>query len=142
MDDTTLEHFDDSVRRCNTDPTFLDRFYDRFLSSSPKVREKFVGTDFVRQKHMLQASLQLMFVAARDGGDRPMPYLDHVAERHSASQMAIGAELYDLWLDSLLATVREVDPAWNPAVEEAWERVMTVGIKYLISRYNPPRRGD
>ena len=142
MDETTLAQFEDSVRRCNTDPAFLDRFYDRFLASSPKVREKFVGTDFVRQKHMLQASLQLMFVAARDGGDRPMPYLDAVAERHSASQLAIGAELYDLWLDSLLATVREVDTAWSPAVEEAWERVMTVGIKYLISRYNtPPRRG-
>jgi hemoglobin-like flavoprotein len=70
------------------------------------------------------------------------PVLDAVAERHSASQLAIGAELYDLWLDSLLATVREVDAAWTPAVEEAWESVMTVGIKYLISRYNtPPRRG-
>jgi hemoglobin-like flavoprotein len=142
MDDATLDQFEDSLRRCNLDPAFLDRFYDRFLSSSPKVREKFVGTDFIRQKHLLQASLQLMFVAARDGGDRPMPYLDDVAARHSASQMAIGAELYDLWLDSLLATVREVDPGWTPAVEEAWESVMTVGIKYLVSRYNSPPRRD
>jgi hemoglobin-like flavoprotein len=52
--------------------------------------------------------------------------------------MAIGAELYDLWLDSLLATVREVDPAWNAEVEQAWESVMTVGIAYLVSRYNRP----
>jgi hypothetical protein len=52
--------------------------------------------------------------------------------------MAIGAELYDLWLDSLLATVRAVDPAWNAEVEQAWESVMTVGIAYLVSRYNRP----
>ena len=142
MDDTILEQFEESLRRCNTDPTFLDRFYDRFLGSSPKVREKFVDTDFVRQKHLLQASLELMFVAARDDGSRKMPYLDEVAARHSASQMGIGAELYDLWLDSLLATVREVDPGWSPSVEQAWESVMMVGITYLISRYNPPPGQD
>ena len=142
MDDTILDQFEDSLRRCNTDPAFLDRFYGRFLGSSPKVREKFVGTDFIRQKRMLQASLQLLLVAAREPESRPLPYLDEVAARHSASQMAIGAELYDLWLDALLATVREVDPGWSPEVERAWESVMTVGISYLVSRYNRPTRQE
>jgi hemoglobin-like flavoprotein len=142
MDNRTLEQFEDSLRRCNADPDFLDGFYERFLRSSPKVREKFVGTDFVRQKRMLQASLQLLLVAAQDDGKRPTPYLDEVAARHSASQMAIGAELYDLWLDSLLATVREVDAVWSPEVEQAWEHVMTVGIAYLVSRYNRPPAGQ
>jgi len=136
MDNRTLEQFEDSLRRCNADPDFLDGFYERFLRSSPKVREKFVGTDFVRQKRMLQASLQLLLVAAQDDGKRPTPYLDEVAARHSASQMAIGAELYDLWLDCLLATAREVDPAWSAELEQAWESVMTIGIAYLVSRYN------
>jgi hemoglobin-like flavoprotein len=138
MDHASLAQFEDSLRRCNADPDFLDRFYERFLRSSPKVREKFLGTDFIRQKRMLQASLQLLLVAAQDDGERPTPYLDEVAARHSASQMAIGAELYDLWLDSLLATVREVDPSWAPEVERAWESVMTVGIAYLVSRFNRP----
>jgi hemoglobin-like flavoprotein len=136
VDETVLEQVEGSLRRCNADPGFLDRFYERFLSSSPKVREKFVGTDFVRQKRMLQASLQLLLVAAQDDGKRPTPYLDAVAARHGATQMAIGAELYDLWLDSLLATVRETDPGWSPGVEHAWEGVMTVGIAYLVTRYN------
>ncbi len=138
MDETILEKVEDSLRRCNADPGFLDRFYERFLTSSPKVREKFVGTDFARQKRMLQASLQLLLVAAQDDGKRSTPYLDEVAARHGASQMAIGAELYDLWLDSLLATGREVDPGWNPEVEHAWESVMTIGIAYLVTRYNRP----
>jgi hemoglobin-like flavoprotein len=138
MDDKTLAQFEDSLSRCNADPDFLDRFYGRFLASSPKVQEKFVGTDFIRQKRILRASLQMLLVAAQDDGKRPTPFLDEVAARHSASQMAIGAELYDLWLDSLLATVREVDPAWSVEVERAWESVMTVGIAYLVSRYNRP----
>ena len=138
MDHAILEQFEDSLRRCNADPGFLDRFYERFLASSPKVREKFRDTDFVRQKRMLQASLQLLLVAAQDDGERPTPYLDEVAARHSASQMGIGAELYDLWLDSLLATASQVDPAWDAEVEEAWESVMAVGISYLVSRFNRP----
>jgi hemoglobin-like flavoprotein len=142
MDERILEQFEDSLRRCNADPDFLDRFYERFLLSSPRVREKFKDTDFIRQKRMLQASLQLLLVAAQDDGKRGTPYLDEVAARHSASQMAIGAELYDLWLDSLLATVREVDPAWTGEVERAWESVMTVGISYLVSRFNHPPAGS
>ncbi len=142
MDETILSRVEDSLRRCNTDASFLDRFYERFLGSSPKVREKFAGTDFVRQKRMLLASLQMLLVAARDDGKRPMPYLDAVAARHGVSQMAIGAELYDLWLDNLLATVRETDPAWTTAVEHAWEDVLTVGILYLVTRYNAPAAGD
>jgi hypothetical protein len=37
--------------------------------------------------------------------------------------------------DTLLATVREVDPHFGPDVERAWEDVMAVGIRYLTSRY-------
>ena len=112
-----------------------DSYYE-LIDSADAQGEKFRATDLLRQKRMLQASLQLLLVAAQDDGKRAMPYLDEVAARHSASQMAIGAELYDLWLDCLLATVKEVDASWSPAVEHAWESVMTVGIAYLVSRYN------
>jgi hemoglobin-like flavoprotein len=138
MDDRVLARFEESLRRCNTDSRFLDRFYERFLGSSPKVRRKFAGTDFVRQKRMLQASLQLLLVAAQGDGSAAAPYLDQVAARHGAGQMAIGAELYDLWLDALLATVHETDPDWTSDVARAWEDVMTVGIRYLLDRYNHP----
>lgn len=96
--------------------------------------EKFAGTDFVRQKRAVLASLHMILLTAHDQ-ENPDRYLREVAERHSSSQLAIGAELYDLWLDSLLATVREVDPAFGPEVEQAWEDVMAIGIRYLVSRY-------
>src|SRR5215471_9068370 len=72
---TTLEGFDESLRRCNTHPAFLDRFYDKFLTSSPKVREKFTHTDFVRQQRALRASLHLMPLAAEDPENGPARYL-------------------------------------------------------------------
>lgn len=136
MDTATLRTFEQSLARCTAQPGFLDRFYELFLASSPKVREKFAGTDFVRQKQMLNASFNLTLRAAQnDGGGQPA-HLDGLAERHGARQLAIGAELYDLWLDSLLEAVRGFDPDASAEVEAAWEQVMGVGISYLCARYN------
>ena len=136
MDAGTLRKFEESLGRCLADPDFLDIFYGNFLGSSPKVREKFAGTDFDRQKQMLRASFDTMLAAARDEENGPEKWLGPLAERHGARQLRIGAELYDLWLDSLLKTVRACDPGWTPEVEEAWEAVMGVGIQYLCAHYN------
>jgi len=105
------------------------------MASSPKVREKFAHTNFVRQKRALNASLHLILLVAQDPDKDAARYLGEVAERHSSRQLAIGAEFYDLWLDSLLATVREFDPQFGPAVEQAWEDAMAIGIRFLCSRY-------
>jgi hemoglobin-like flavoprotein len=136
MDEATLDTFEKSFQRCVADPGFLDLFYRTFLASSPKVRAKFTTTDFEKQKRALYGSFQLMLRAARQEGEGPPDYLEALAQRHGAAQLAIGAEFYDLWLDSLLTTVRACDPACDPAIETAWEQVMGIGISYLCSRYN------
>ena len=136
MDEATLAIFDESLRRCNAKPGFLDLFYRNFLSSSPKVKERFANTDFVRQKRALRASLHLMLLAAEDGDKGPERHLKNLAVRHSRNQLNIGAEFYDLWLDSLLATVRECDTEYDSKVEKAWESVMTIGIGYMLSQFD------
>jgi len=141
VDKTTLQTFDESLKRCNAQPGFLDLFYEKFLASSPVVREKFSQTDFIRQKRALRASLHLMPLAADDPVKGPERYLRDLAARHSRAQLDVGAELYDLWLDSLLATVRESDPEFSPEVEDAWEKVMMVGIHYLLSHYHQAPKG-
>jgi hemoglobin-like flavoprotein len=136
MDESTLTTFEDSLQRCNAQPRFLDRFYEIFLASSPRVEDKFAKTDFVRQKRALRASLYLILLAATGGRGGPDRYLRDIAALHSARQLDIGAELYDLWLDSLLATVKECDPEHSFEVAAAWEAVMMVGIRYMCTRYN------
>ena len=64
MNETILATFDESLKRCNAVPEFLDRFYEKFLASSPKVKEKFANTNFVSQKRALRASLHLLLIAA------------------------------------------------------------------------------
>jgi hemoglobin-like flavoprotein len=137
-----LAVFEASLKRCEARPDFLDVFYEKFLSASPEVKEKFAlaGTDFARQKELLRTSLHHLLLVARDPKQGPDPYLEEVAVRHGAGGLAIGAHMYDLWLDSLLETVRVCDSAYFPEVEGAWEEVMMVGIHYLSTNYER-RRG-
>jgi len=138
VDQKTIQVFDRSLRRCNANPGFLDLFYETFLASSPKVRERFANTDFERQKRLLHASFYLILLASEDPENGPERYLGHLAARHSVRDLDVGAELYDLWLDSLLAVVRECDPEFNEAIEDAWEQMMGIGIDYLLRQYRSP----
>ncbi len=140
MSPLTLAIFEASLKRCEARPDFLDLFYEKFLASSPEVAEKFAQTDFVKQKASLRASFHHLLLVAKDPKQGPDAYLHDVAVRHGAGQLAIGARLYDLWLDTLLETVRACDPECFPEVEAAWEEVMMVGIHYLCSNYDGRRR--
>jgi hemoglobin-like flavoprotein len=140
MSPITLAVFEASLKRCEARPDFLDVFYWKFLASSPEVAVKFAGTDFALQKESLRASFHHLLVVARDPKLGPDPYLEGVAVRHGAGHLAIGAHLYDLWLDSLLETVRTCDPECFPDVEAAWEEVMMVGIHYLCANYEGRHR--
>ena len=136
MDDKIIRIFDASLRRGDASPDFLDRFYERFLASSPKVKAKFEHTNFERQKRLLRASFYLILMAAEDTEGDPGVYLEKIAQRHSTAGLNIGAELYDLWLDSLLEVVTECDPHFDTEVEDAWEQMMGIGISYLLRRYH------
>ena len=135
LDENVLNTVEASLNRCGENPAFLDRFYEVFLASSPKVRTMFEHTNFYRQKRALQASLHGMLLHARSGNGSTDPYLVEVAQRHSRNQLAVGAELYDLWLDSLLKVVEECDAEFSPVVLAAWEKSMTRGIQFFLSHY-------
>lgn len=136
LDEKTIEIFDRSLRRCDTNAAFLDLFYERFLASSPKVRDKFANTNFARQKRLLRASFYLILLASEDPEGGPERYLKHLAERHSTRDLDIGTEFYDLWLDSLLEAVKLCDAQYGPEVERAWEEMMGIGIDYMLKRYH------
>ena len=120
MSPLMLAVFEASLKRCEARADFFDVFYEKFLAASPEVAEKFAGTDFSRQKELLRVSLHHLLLVARDTKQGPDPWLEDVAVKHGAGKLAIGAHLYDLWLDSLIETVRICDPECFPEVEKAW----------------------
>ncbi len=132
--DVAAELFNDSLERCTANSEFMDRFYDLFLASSREVAEKFRHTDFPRQKRMLKASLYMMILTG-DGKTNTQENLQHIAKRHSRTDLDIKPELYTLWLDCLIQAVKECDPRFTPETETAWRRIMEQGITFMQSHY-------
>ena len=134
MSDNEIAMFNDSLDRCRKNPRFLDRFYEYFVGSSEAVAAKFAQTDFLRQKIMLISSLAAIrsFATRREATH---PELDHIAEIHSRTRKDVPAELYTLWLESLMRAVRECDPCFDLPTEAAWRTVLGLGIAYMTTRY-------
>jgi len=85
------------------------------------------------QVHVLQSSVAFLlnfFITNRQD-----EYLVQVAERHSKRGVDVRPELYSVWLDCLIETVREFDPKFNGDVATAWRVVFSKGIEFMTSRY-------
>jgi hemoglobin-like flavoprotein len=123
-----------SLKRCDLRGDFLEQFYERFIASSPDVRDKFVHTDLYRQRRMLRRSLELM-ARATAGDPEGLRELHDRAETHRRSKLDIAPPLYDLWLDALVSTAGESDPEWTPAIEDAWREILGIAIRHMTRRY-------
>jgi truncated hemoglobin YjbI len=108
---------------------FFDRFYERFVAADERVAAKFRNTEMAHQKEMLRESLAQMvdFFLKHQSN----PYLVTLARIHGVRGHDIPVDLYDLWLDCLVATVKEIDPEVTDAVQLAWRIVMSPGIEFM-----------
>ena len=133
MHERDVELFNDSIERCSCSPDFLRRFYTLFLASSDTVAKKFEHTDLRKQARMLKTSLYIMMSASC--GSEQIVHLERLAKLHSRAELDIKPELYDLWLDRLVQTVKEFDPMFDLEIDTAWRRVLQPGIEFMKSRY-------
>lgn len=113
---------------------FFDAFYRHFFDSSPEVAEKFGNTDMAEQRNMLQVSLDHMVYFAIDKEETSE--IVRVAGVHAKSRKNIPGYLYELWLDSLLATVSQFDPQYDAQIDAAWRDALGPAISYMQSHYN------
>ncbi len=134
IDENTLNIFNNSLLRCQSNPQFLSHFYQKFIISNSEVREMFSGTDMKQQKMMLHASIQMIMLASQ-GNEAAADYLAKISKKHSKSDLNIKPELYDIWLETLIETIRIIDPENNDQIENAWKEIMTFGIEYMKSRF-------
>jgi len=136
VDASTRDTFLESFGRCRATAGFLDAFYKRFVASSDEIRAKFAKTDMMRQVQMLEDTLFVVANAVQgEEGSPARSDLPRIAERHSRRDLDIGPELYDLFLECLVVTVRTHDPKFTPEVEAAWREVMGFSIDYMRKRY-------
>ena len=129
--------FDASYERVMAGPkdgrAFIQAFYERFIDADPRVREKFANTDMSRQVAMLEKSLH--YLAYLFSTQEIYAYIENTARIHGREQHDIPPDLYDVWLEQLIATVAEFDPRFDRKVELAWRLSMARGIAYMKFMY-------
>ena len=134
MDREQIARFDTSLARCLAEAAFLTRFYELFVESSPAIAEKFRDTDFERQRRAMGASLYVI-VLALERGEAAMIYLDQIAKQHGHEDLDVPPEMYDAWRDCLLQSVKEYDPMYSDAIEQAWRKAAEFAIDIMRKRY-------
>ena len=126
--------FYNSLERCTQSSSFIPSFYERFISSSPEIREKFKNTSFDRQNLMLLKSLQLS-ADATAGNPLAVHEITERAESHNRHHHDIKPELYELWLENLILTAREYDKEWDDMIEDAWRTILGIVIRRMCRSY-------
>ena len=120
-----------SYGRCCVHPAFFDRFYEIFLASDPAIRPMFARTNFAKQKSLLREGVSMLLMHL-EGKPVGTACLDRLAESHRPSRMNVTARLYELWITSLVKTVKEFDDECTADVEAEWRKTLHVGVHYLM----------
>ena len=134
MDERTMSIFNDSLERCTRDKRFMPSFYETFIGSSDEVAAKFARTNLKRQGRILRRSLYIVMMAAQ-GEKGALQEMGRLGGIHDRRHLDIGPHLYALWLQALILTVRQHEPACTGVTEAAWREVMQRGIDLLLDHY-------
>lgn len=117
-----------SFCRCDQNLEFIEHFYQRFLESSPRVAQFFVGVDMDHQAVMMRASLEVMLQGVNE---TTRPQLEQLRQVHEKVQGGVPHELYECWLESLIEAVEALDPRCDEALKAAWRRVLEPGVRFM-----------
>ena len=129
-----VDTFECSLARCLEAGDFTGEFYSRFIGASEIVAEKFSKTDLEKHKDVLKKSLFLMAKACM-GLEDGLEHLESVARSHSHRRLDISPSLYNLWLETLIATVRDFDSEFSHRIEASWRQLLQRGIDRMVAVY-------
>ena len=100
----------------------------------PAIAPFFAKTEFARQRTLLRDSVYLL--VTQDVSDPEMrELLKKLGELHSRAGRNIAPKLYELWLDSICATVKQLDPEWSQSLEDHWRVRLRAGMQIVMAAY-------
>ncbi|HEX2731203.1 MAG TPA: CBS domain-containing protein [Polyangiaceae bacterium] len=124
-----------SLARSNANGQLAKKFYELFVDASPMIARHFETTDMATQRRAIGEAFQLAIdVACNTPG--ALAQLRVQAEHHDRRHLNVLPELYDVWLSSLIHSIRQCDPLFSPFVEQAWRIVMGHVIDYMRRRWD------
>ena len=129
------EVFSDSYERCLKTGGLIDLFYEKYVASSEIVAQKFAHVEIAEQKAALDAGLHKIMALRSAQPEKSAAYFTGIGITHSREHSDNSPALYDLWLRCLLEAVEECDDQYDSQVEDAWNEVLSDGIRIMKSMY-------
>ncbi|WP_018141005.1 hypothetical protein [Thioalkalivibrio sp. ALJ7] len=130
-----------SYQRCRSEGAFLGRFLARFLSSDKRVDATLGRYTKARQEVILDQSVRAVIQQSRSGS-APADGIHRVVQVHSPhGDVPIDPSLYPIWVESLIATIKETDPEWVAALEPEWRAAIAPAVDVLMELHMAGRPG-
>ncbi|MFC1747550.1 hypothetical protein ACFL2V_01955 [Pseudomonadota bacterium] len=123
-----------SYGRVVTQDALIKTFYEKFVRSSSHVAAKFSNTDFDKQYEMLDQSLTMALLFSQ-GNMIAARTMDRIRESHNRHNLKISPEFYDLWINSLIEAIAELDSEFTPVLEGQWRTVMQKALDHIKGGY-------
>ena len=123
-----------SYQRCRERPGFFAACYRTFVEACPAAVPRFAGTNFELQHKQLRHAVGVLLIFPTEPEAEPT-VLTRIAERHSRRDLAVPAGLYAPFVDSLIATGEQHDPAFTSEVEHASRSSAETVVASMTSRY-------
>lgn len=131
-----IESVRNSFGRCCMQEAFWDAFYGHFTRSSPEIGQMFRDTDLEKQKILLRESINFVIMYAKNPeSGLAKNKIEQVGGIHSRGKINVRPELYPLWENSLMNTIKEFDPQFDPKLEKNWHNVLKPALDRMISLY-------
>ncbi len=131
-----LEYSDlkSSLARAKEEGDFYHLFYGILLSSSAKVKQRFIYSDLGALRTSFQSTFEDIFEYAI-GQQQSSSKMDMLRLSHSKNYIGIEPGLYRHWVDSLLRTLEVLDPEYNPDLEQSWRLALNKVVNYMAAGY-------
>lgn len=129
-----IQLVEESYKRCIAQENFFPDFYRNFMGKGPVIVEKFKNTDMNHQMNALKHGLQYMIMFA-EGSKIASTKVESLGLTHDRNHRDISPELYDLWMQSLLETIKTHDELYTDELGHYWRNVMSHGIQHIKGMY-------
>lgn len=114
-------------RCCGHGPEFFDAFYATLAVRVPGVTELFRGVDMLQQNQLIREGVARLIDFA-EGRSAAREELERLRRTHGPGGLAVPAAWYASWIETLITTVREFDPAFTEPHGLAWRQVVEPGV--------------
>jgi hemoglobin-like flavoprotein len=114
---------ENSLGRCINHGDLFGCFYQNLVNSHPAIRHGLFGMEASKRKDALRNTINLAIMYAEEN---PIGKngIGRICSSHSQGKIGFHAGLAHHWLDSFIASLREVDPDFDVGLETQWRAIL------------------